>query len=862
MSKQPKKFNKFVATVAGAAVVASAVAPAANAAWTNTPDWMTGSLQDLVNYGVIDANSTVSATGEVTRGEVALYFARALKLDMENVKNPGFADVPTTHKYYNAIAALANTGKMNGTDKGFEPNRVINRAEMASLIVKAFGYEYGNGENLKFTDLENAKWAKNAIAGLTQAGIKLGVSENQFAPLSKLTRQDTVGFLWKVMKDQGIDFAAPVVQKEVASVTAVTTKGVEVVFDKVTEAREDVTITVTDPNGKEVAVKPVNLEIGDTEIFFTFEKELDKVELGTWIVGGVEFDTAAVAAVDAVLKANNQVELYAALSSAYFKKVKSDNIAGYQKAIADADDEAKNTVEKIQKIINTVNNDIVTLADKEDAVKEVKDAKNQLQLLNALKNFTRVNADWITTYENGLPTLDANVEKAYDQIQTAIDAVNKTKVDEAINKAVAGLEAKDVQDAMKLVESYIKADDKEKKETTKADLIKTLDLHAALINITAANTNAKLQNAFNAYADLDKDFDKKLINDTLLKEYRTALVAVTKAADKNEIAEIIAILEGAHTKAIDDAVAAIAKLDANATTSNVKAALQKLADVSKTTTNAFDMDTVVEASLADYLTNFVAKKDNIKSLDNVKTIIIDVNNPINALTKIKDELADNQVTADELYKLLKDNSLTLTNLNEANKEQYVKALEPIQNVVSTVTNENKASKVAELKDIITASNAVVAINKADTVATMKSELDKFALASASMASHNEQATNYINLTTTSKLEVAELVLKAKPTAGFVYIKDVADKMANQIDVRKERVDAVNKATDIVAMDKALEKLVYDAYNKLTAVQQMNVAEAFLSNFPTKTVDNKEVKVNYTTLTAIKADIDKAIAQAK
>lgn len=229
MSKQPNKFNKLIATAAGTAVVVSAIAPVAGAEWTNTPNWMKDSLQDLVNYGVIDANSTVNAAGEVTRGEVALYFAKALKLDLENVENPGFADVSTSHKYYNAIAALANAGKMNGTQKGFEPDRVINRAEMASLIVKAFGYEYGNGANLTFTDLKGADWAKNAIAGLTDAGIKLGVNDTQFAPLSKLTRQDTVGFLWKVMKDQGTDFAA-YEKVQVESVNEINAKTIEMNF--------------------------------------------------------------------------------------------------------------------------------------------------------------------------------------------------------------------------------------------------------------------------------------------------------------------------------------------------------------------------------------------------------------------------------------------------------------------------------------------------------------------------------------------------------------------------------------------------------------------------------------------------------
>ncbi|WP_102348559.1 S-layer homology domain-containing protein [Bacillus sp. Marseille-P3661] len=868
MTNQSKKINKFVTAAAGAAVVVSAVAPAAGAAWTNTPDWMKDSLQDLVNYGVIDADATVRADGEVTRGEVALYFARALNLDMENVENPGFADVPTSHKYYKAIAALAEAGKMNGTKLGFEPDRVINRAEMASLLVKAFGYEYGNGESLKFTDMQGAEWAKNAIAALVDANIVSGVNEAKtlFAPMATLTRQDTAAFLHKTMVAQGVNFAALV--KQVDAVTAVTTKGVDVVFPKVEEAREDVTITVLDPNGNEVAVKPVNLEIGDTEISFTFEKELDEVANGMWVVGGVEFDTAAVAAVKEVNEASNQVELYEALSSSYFNNVKSDNIVKYQEALNAADEDEKNSVAKIQAIINDVNQDIVSLSDKEDAVKAVKDAgTNQLELLAALHNFDRVNADWIVEYQAALPALDGEVEATYELLQNMIDTVNETEVDAAITAAVAGLDAEDVEDAIELVEDFIKADDEEKKETAKADRIETLELHAALINITAANTNAKLMNALQAYADLNEDFDTDIINDTLLKEYRHALAAVTTAADKNEITEIIEIFKDVHTAAIADAVDAIAALNEDASTADVKAAFQKLADVSKTTQDAFDMDTVVEESLEDYLTELVGA--TIETQADVEGVIAFVNNPTNALAEINTALANAATTADQLFELLQDNSLTLNNLVEANKAHYLAEKDLLAAIVaditttSELTNDQKAEKVAAVKDVVTAENALVEINDVTSVTAMKAELDQLAVAGVSMADFTTEVTAYIDLSTTAKLEVAELIVETK--TEFNSVEEVVDAITAQISARNTMLSAVNNAgieATISEMDAALEAVDYDAYNKLSAVQQIAVAEAFVNNFPTETVNNTEAQVNYTTLTAIRADIDKAIAQVK
>jgi len=860
MSKQPNKFNKLVATAAGAAVVASAIVPAtAGAAWTNSPDWMKGSLQDLVNYGVIDANSTANAAGEVTRGEVASYFAKALKLDLQNVTNPGFADVPTSHPYYNAIAALANAGKMNGTEKGFEPDRVINRAEMASLLVKAFDYKYGNGDSLKFTDLKGSEWAKNAIAGLTEAGIKLGVSDSKFAPTSKLTRQDTVGFLWKVMKDQGIDFTATEeVAKEVASVTAVTTKGVDVVFDKVTEAREGATITVKDPNGNEVAVKPVNLEIGDTEVSFTFEKELDKLELGTWMVGGVEFDTAAVAAVEKVLDAKNQVELYAALTSSYFTKVKADNIVDYQTAISNAKDADKDSVADIQKIIDTVNNDIVTVADKEAAVTAVKDAKNQLQLLNALKQFKRVNADWINDYQgfdsasNGadLTTdLGTDVAAAYDKVQQVIDAVDVAKVRAAITDAEAGLDAAKVTTAKDLVNQYIEADDEENNDTEKADYLKRLDVHAALINITTASTNAQLQNAFNAYYAVDENFNKDLVNDTLLREYRTA-IAAKAVAQKNTIDGIEATMNEVHNTAITNAIVDINGLSADATDAAVKAALQKLADVSKTTAEPFKMETVFDASLALYKADLIG---HVTTQAEVEAVINDVNDPVAELNAVRDA---NTTDAKVLLNLLKAPALTLTNLVEANKDAYLKDVAKIQDAITDGTAV--PADLAKVKKAVDEINAVVEFNGATTASNAKKALDKYAVATAN--------TDYINLSTTAKLEVAELVLADKPSTGFENSAALVAEITEAIGNRAAMLTAVNTTAGfhatISVMDTALETLNYDAYKNLTDVEQIAVAEAFINNFPTTTVNDVKTQTDYTTLTAIKADIDKAISQVK
>lgn len=87
----------------------------------------------------------------ITRGQAAAIIAKMTKLDTSTVKNPEFKDVTTANGYYKAIAALAEKDVINGYGDGcFGPNDFITRAQMASILIKAFELplyrdpDYGN----------------------------------------------------------------------------------------------------------------------------------------------------------------------------------------------------------------------------------------------------------------------------------------------------------------------------------------------------------------------------------------------------------------------------------------------------------------------------------------------------------------------------------------------------------------------------------------------------------------------------------------------------------------------------------------------------------------------------------------------
>ena len=82
---------------------------------------------------------TFKPNDQVTRGQAASIIVKVLGLDIENVKDPGFKDVPKSNQFYKYIAALANEGIVGGKGDGtFGINQPLTRGQMSSILVDGF----------------------------------------------------------------------------------------------------------------------------------------------------------------------------------------------------------------------------------------------------------------------------------------------------------------------------------------------------------------------------------------------------------------------------------------------------------------------------------------------------------------------------------------------------------------------------------------------------------------------------------------------------------------------------------------------------------------------------------------------------
>ncbi|MEY9972592.1 putative repeat protein (TIGR02543 family) [Lysinibacillus sp. RC46] len=108
-----------------------------------------------------------------------------------------FSDVPKNHVYYEQITRLQRAGIVDGTNGTFRPDAYITRAQMAKMMVIAFGLTPEG--NSTFKDVDPSHWASGYIATLADHNIALGDENGNFRPDENLTRAQFTAFMYRAL---------------------------------------------------------------------------------------------------------------------------------------------------------------------------------------------------------------------------------------------------------------------------------------------------------------------------------------------------------------------------------------------------------------------------------------------------------------------------------------------------------------------------------------------------------------------------------------------------------------------------------------------------------------------------------------
>ncbi|WP_256762422.1 carboxypeptidase regulatory-like domain-containing protein [Cohnella sp. WQ 127256] len=96
------------------------------------------------------------------------------------------------------IRTFVKLGLIQGYNGQFKPDGDITRAELATILVKAFDIQAGTGTNATFTDI-NGHWGEGAILILAQAGVINGYKDSTFKPDQAISREEMVAMLLRIV---------------------------------------------------------------------------------------------------------------------------------------------------------------------------------------------------------------------------------------------------------------------------------------------------------------------------------------------------------------------------------------------------------------------------------------------------------------------------------------------------------------------------------------------------------------------------------------------------------------------------------------------------------------------------------------
>lgn len=179
-----------------------------------TKNSVVGELETPIKEGYVFAGwyldealtSKADLNAKVTN-DMTLYAKWAEKTPIDVVdawENP-FIDVKPDDWFYNDVGYANQNGLFSGiSENSFAPNDDLTRAMLVTVLYRAEGQpEIEN--TMKFTDVSESDYYADAVTWAEANGIVNGVSEKEFAPNDKITREQIAAIMYRYAIYKGIE---------------------------------------------------------------------------------------------------------------------------------------------------------------------------------------------------------------------------------------------------------------------------------------------------------------------------------------------------------------------------------------------------------------------------------------------------------------------------------------------------------------------------------------------------------------------------------------------------------------------------------------------------------------------------------
>lgn len=162
--------------------------------------WAYEEINYLAGRGIINGyeDGTFKPNNYVTRAQAVVMVVKALGLPL-TYQSSVFSDVASDYWAKDYINTAIRNGIISGYSNGtFKPNNYVTRAQMASILAKAFRLTATS--SVRFSDVRNDYWARIEINKVVTAGIANGYSDGTYRPGNSTTRAQMAVFLSRALQ--------------------------------------------------------------------------------------------------------------------------------------------------------------------------------------------------------------------------------------------------------------------------------------------------------------------------------------------------------------------------------------------------------------------------------------------------------------------------------------------------------------------------------------------------------------------------------------------------------------------------------------------------------------------------------------
>lgn len=204
--KKKQLAKKSLAVVLSVALLAPTSAFAASPSdFSDFPnDWSTQAMTEAVENGLLGGvtDTTIAPQGKLTRAQMATIINRAFGATAQ-ASLSDYTDVASNAWYYSDMAKAVQMGTFVGVGSGrLNPDAEITREEAFCVLSRAFGIDTASASSLsRFSDSGDvSSWAAEAVAGMIASGYVGGYDDGGLHPKSTITRAEFASVMSRLVE--------------------------------------------------------------------------------------------------------------------------------------------------------------------------------------------------------------------------------------------------------------------------------------------------------------------------------------------------------------------------------------------------------------------------------------------------------------------------------------------------------------------------------------------------------------------------------------------------------------------------------------------------------------------------------------